>query len=47
MKILWMIVLILVSLSGFKIKINSNNQFEWIGILEQIYNCIIQKRIKQ
>ena len=38
-KVLWIIALILILLSGFKIKIN-NYSFEWVGILEQILNTI-------
>ncbi|MGL4453809.1 MAG: hypothetical protein ACRCTZ_21850 [Sarcina sp.] len=41
-KTLWIIVYILILFSGFKIRIGKN-YLEWIGLLEQIYNCINKK----
>ena len=38
-KLLWVVAIILILLSGFKIKCNSFN-FEWVGILEIILNWL-------
>lgn len=38
-KVLWVIVIILILLSGFRIRINDFS-FEWVGLLEQILNTM-------
>lgn len=42
-KILILICVTLICISGFRIKVN-DNYFEWIGMLEQIYNCLYNKK---
>ena len=44
-KSLWIIALILTLMSGFKVRIKSF-EFEWIGIIEQSYNIMRDRRDK-
>ncbi|WP_315168708.1 hypothetical protein [Metaclostridioides mangenotii] len=45
-KVIWSILPILIVLSGFRIRVNEN-YFEWVGLLEQIYNCFTKRYKKQ